>query len=145
MKYRPSLALVILLVSCLLRLAPIRAQTPPPNILERPLPKPPRPQPVNETRCDVVAEDHVTQQHSVDDGTTPDGIHHAHYVMDATQEVKYIQCTVVEQDVLVFSAKIPLPQPSTVQERSSLMKRFFDTFFKAGLRGLQREYNKKSQ
>ena len=142
MKHPRNLALVILLGSCLLRLTPLGAQSPPlPNPLERPLPQPARPLPVNETRCDVVTEDHVTQHHPVDDGTTPDGIHHYHYVTDAEQEVKFIRCTVVQRDVLVFSTMIPLPQPSTEQERSVAMKRFFDVFFKKGLAGLQKEYH----
>jgi len=128
-----NLVLATLLVSCLLPTG--RSQS-----LEIPLPQPPRPAPVNETRCEVVAEDHVTKSHTVEDGTTPDGVHHSHYVTDAEQEIKFIRCTVVQQDVLVFTTKIPLPQPSTQQERNKLIRRFFDIWLKEGLRGLQKSY-----
>lgn len=140
MKLLLSLLLVTLLGSFSLR-----AQEPQ-NILERPLPQPPKPPPVNETKCTPVAEDHITQTHMVDEGTTPDGVHHTRYVTDATQEIMYIHCTVIEQDVLVLDVKIPLPQGSTLEEKRSItnlaIMRFFDTLFKKGLRGAEKEYGK---
>ena len=155
MKTLPLL-LVTLLVSCL----PLWAQEPPPSshlvldpraqgppgsptILERPLPQPTRPAPINEVVCTVIAEDEVTKTHVVDEGTTPDGIHHSRYVTDSTEErAKYIRCIVIVQDELKLEAHLPLPQPSTARERSGLIKRFLDTWLTKGLAGVQKEYGR---
>ena len=137
MKTLPLL-LVTLLVSCL----PLWAQETP-NILERPLPQPARPVPVSRVQCEVIAEDEVATGHIVDEGTTPDGIHHTRYVTDSTQErPRYIRCTVIEKDELKLEAHIPLPQPSTPKERAGLIKRFLDTWLTKGLAGVQKEYGR---